>query len=816
MFPRQFGLHNVFTSTVDTRETVQPFKDYTLREREILQQGQLNKLKGGASLRSSKNKLPRRLRGTTAPERYNFPFDQTRSNPDSQEQDLRGERDQSLLDVATPSSQVSAFSRAVLAAVIPDGFWGAGEVARGNKEAMMCHVDRFIKLRRYESLSLHAVLQGFKITSLSWLMPENHDSGARLARTDVLKRWEIFSEFIYYLFDSFLIPLIRSNFHVTESSVHRNRLFYFRHDIWRTVSEAAFEGLRTSMFDEIDSVRAKRVLEKRPLGFSQVRLLPKVSGVRAIMNLRRRTARQQNGKAILGRSINSIMAPVYNMLSYEKVSQPVRLGSALFSVGDMYARLKSFRAKLQDAGLLGARLHFVKVDVQSCFDTIPQRRVMKLIEDLVSEDEYRIERHVEIKAPNVRQHGPMSGPGARPARKFVASARASDDFSTFRQKVEGELAHGKRNAVFVDQVLQTFRQKEDLLDLLQEHIERNIVKVGRTFYRQTSGIPQGSVVSSLLCNFFYADFERTCLGFLDQGESLLLRLIDDFLLITTNQEHAGQFLQVMHSGNPEYGMSVSRSKSLVNFDARVGGVKIGKMEAGTRFPYCGNLIDTGTLEISKDRGRGGRFEMSDSLTVESSKVPGRTFHRKALKYVARIGRFFHISRRHDGNTAPLDSAAAIAFKIQTHAMFLDTNFNSTATVLSNLYQIFAESAMKFYRYAKCMPPRKQPQTRLLIRTIHDMIDLAFVLMKSKGKHGQNGHFRCAVSKAQVKWLGCTAFQVALHRKQSRFGEVLAWLEQAISGTLPRSGTKTIELRAETQRLRKAACAGQEAFGRARY
>ena len=35
IFPKQFGLHNAFSSAVDPRETVQPFKDYTLREREI-------------------------------------------------------------------------------------------------------------------------------------------------------------------------------------------------------------------------------------------------------------------------------------------------------------------------------------------------------------------------------------------------------------------------------------------------------------------------------------------------------------------------------------------------------------------------------------------------------------------------------------------------------------------------------------------------------------------------------------------------------------------------------------------------------------
>jgi telomerase reverse transcriptase len=35
MFPRQFGLHNVFTSPVDRKQTAQKFQDYTLREEEI-------------------------------------------------------------------------------------------------------------------------------------------------------------------------------------------------------------------------------------------------------------------------------------------------------------------------------------------------------------------------------------------------------------------------------------------------------------------------------------------------------------------------------------------------------------------------------------------------------------------------------------------------------------------------------------------------------------------------------------------------------------------------------------------------------------
>ena len=53
-------------------------------------------------------------------------------------------------------------------------------------------------------------------------------------------------------------------------------------------------------------------------------------------------------------------------------------------------------------------------------------------------------------------------------------------------------------------------------------------------------------------------------------------------------------------------------------------------------------------------------------------------------------------------------------KIQTHAMFLDTLYNSPSTVLSTIYENFVESAMKLYRYVKSMTPHKEPRESLLI------------------------------------------------------------------------------------------------------
>jgi telomerase reverse transcriptase len=58
MFPRQFGLHNVFTSTVDRQQTAQKFQDYTLREEEIAQ-----KFPAAEAGAKPTKHVPKRLRG---------------------------------------------------------------------------------------------------------------------------------------------------------------------------------------------------------------------------------------------------------------------------------------------------------------------------------------------------------------------------------------------------------------------------------------------------------------------------------------------------------------------------------------------------------------------------------------------------------------------------------------------------------------------------------------------------------------------------------------------------------------------------------
>ncbi|EFW14423.1 telomerase reverse transcriptase [Coccidioides posadasii str. Silveira] len=717
IFPRQFGLHNVFTSVVDSKQTAQSFKDYTLREEEMAMK---KKTCPGKFSNENLNKLPKRLRGNLVgliqklqkrhqrcsyvellrhycPVEKSPPTEVQRSGPP-------------LTDFATPIASVSAFCRATLQNLIPNDLFGTGDDGALNRDIVMRQVDGFIQLRRFESMSLHDVAQGLKITCVEWLKPpQRTDSADKLCLSDKQKRLEIFLEFIYYIFDSLLIPLIRSNFYVTESNVHRNRLFYFRHDVWKRLIEPSVRAAQSTVLRVRKKQRPGSCRET--LGYGTLRMLPKRTGARPIVNLRKRAIVKSrwNGRIELGHSATRYLH--------------------LFSRCLIVKRLRS-------RGL--------------------SKRLLRLVDGLISENEY-----------------------AETGKKFVSRAAPAVDFkSAYDFVVERAKQSTKRNTVFVDTGNQKRHEADDLLALLEQHVRNNLVKIGKKYFRQKNGIPQGSVVSSILCNFFYGEHERAELGFLGgDEESLLLRLIDDYLLITTKEDAATRFLRVMLEGGQEYGILVTPGKTLVNFEVEMGGYDIRRLGrlSQEQFPYCGNLIDTRTLAISKDRTRrqDDDLHVCDSLTLELRKTPGQGFYRKSLSM----------------------------FKLQAHAMFFDVKHNSASVVLAGVYHAFLDCAMRMYAYLRSLS-RRQRNSRevrrssmddMLTRTIGGLIDYAVRLIRSctkssggddgEGRSGSTGN-NAIITRVQIQWLAVQAFREVLGKKQSRSGRTIQWLDSVGRASRP--------------------------------
>ena len=286
----------------------------------------------------------------------------------------------------------------------------------------------------------------------------------------------------------------------------------------------------------------------------------------------------------------------------------------MFSVGDMYNRIKAFKSKI----LPGERLFFAKVDVKSAFDTVPQNAVVRLMKRVLQHSQYTLAKYVEL-GPSAAASGTPAQ--AKPLRRWHSRAMTSESKCSIFEALESQIAKNKSNAVFVDTAAQKLCSVQDLLRLLSEHIHRNLVKIGKKYYRQKNGIPQGSVLSSALCNYFYADLERKCLGFVNPETSLLLRLIDDFLVITTDRKIAAEFVSTMHVGVDEYGISVNPKKSLVNFELKVNGVGVSRVDRGSNwFPYVGTMINMTTLNLTKDI-----INHKDASTVTFSPVFSLSF-----------------------------------------------------------------------------------------------------------------------------------------------------------------------------------------------
>jgi len=127
-----------------------------------------------------------------------------------------------------------------------------------------------------------------------------------------------------------------------------------------------------------------------------------------------------------------------------------------------------------------------------------------------------------------------------------------------------------------------------LLAPLQYIAKNNYITFNKKQYKQTKGIPQGLCVSYILSSFYYANLEDNLLQFLRRenlgnaasGEgseaandqtaenielNCLMRLTDDYLLMTTSKNNAMLFIEKMHNLSQVSNFKFNMAKLKTNF-----------------------------------------------------------------------------------------------------------------------------------------------------------------------------------------------------------------------------------------------------------
>lgn len=604
IFPLQYKIHNVFSSEINRKETVQPLKDYTMREDEpvanlrrprclsVAVADRIHRLHISHDRTSYKELLEYHCPARATEK----PFEMSNTTlPSSSSEKVKTQRrfvERSVMATApscpvpgdaisnkqeiftnwsTSTSDVAAFVIAVLSSVSVGELLGVS-----NFQLFTKRVTTFISLRRYESMTLQNFMEGMTLSTIDRL----GQNKKKLCLSERQKKEELFAEVIYWLIDSFVLPLLKGHFYITESHMFRNRVLYFRHDVWKRLTEPEFARIKLSMLCEVPTAKATEILRKRSLGFAYMRLLPKGKGVRPITNLRRREMTKDGTKRTRGRyllpSINSIMQSVYSVLKYEGKSDSAQRSFGMNSVNEIHDRLKDFKTRMGKRRYTG-KFYFAKADVKSCFDTIEQDKVLDIVSEVLAEDEYMLQKFCAVV--------PALGKIGRKYHNRAIPAQDLESFSDFAV----DYVKTKKHMILVDGVAHQFKDRDQIKELLTEHLTMHIIKIGKKFFRQDTGIPQGSILSSILCNLYYARMESETLSFMNREDSVCFRLIDDFLYITACRESAQRFLAVMHEGNPEYGCFVSSDKSLANFEAIACGERVATLAGSLEFPVRESL-----------------------------------------------------------------------------------------------------------------------------------------------------------------------------------------------------------------------------------
>jgi len=545
-------------------------------------------------------------------------------------------------------------------------------------------------------------------------------------------------------------------------------------------------------------------------------------------------------------SVNKALRPLFSVLRAETQAAPALLGSAVCDYGALYSRLAPFiraqrvfttsaaprqsgssgggaRARTASPLQPGVRrpVFLVAADISRAFDTLPLDKLCALGERLLASNQYSVIRYTQVTpAPSGRLRcrwanvavssnsretgqGTTSLADAVCVDKPTVFSHHACVFPMWRRGLCTDLVSHctlqSSCAVLVDNALQQRVTRSELVRQLREHLGSTLVRLGGAFFVQQVGVPQGSILSTLLCSALYADMEanhslggagsshaqRTSTAMMDASgddQTLLLRWVDDFLLMTTDPDVATTFLHNLTGGFPEYGASVSVAKTCINFDAWApDGKRMPRNELVTpdgrrHVKWCGLLIDSVTLEVQADNSRMMAVPLSDTV-----QTPGRDGSAPGSILATRLRGYLR------------PKAAALLF---------DAELNGPATAAVNIHQCFLVAALKFHAFVS--DAMQWRQHGLLAAAIVDALRYGTRLVSSRLRAAPGApKLHPALQGRAIKYLGMVAFQRILSRRQSRYIPLLAWLKRELGSKAMRAVARRPALAAAIQPERSA-------------
>ena len=678
----------------------------------------------------------------------------------------------------TDPNRVVSFVRSVFVRVFPEDLFGCPS---NWKLLLDHHLDWFVKLRRFETCDVKSLCHGIRVTKIPWLFKSG--VGKPISRSDHESANELLACVFTWTFQQFIVPLLRTSFYITEAEFSGRQVLYYRKPVWSIFRSLSMKKLLNDQYVELTEQETIGRLGQQEMGLCRLRLLPKETGVRPIamlskaVHLRLRTSTNNSiddpqleeciesaGAPARKRpmidplllhaavpsflSTNRMLENACSVLRFEYSRRRELSGAGLDGLHYFYPTYRRFLERRRTLGQNRTPIFFASVDVDRCYDNINQDHMIDVLRRVLSEDDYIVQQYDAIylfesmnKVIHLR-------------RKKVGPP---DDFVQFYGS-SSELASEQHRCIFVDKVTCSVSRKEVLMKLLKEHLTSHLVvskgRYGSRYLLQRTGIPQGSVLSSLLNDFYYGNVEQSILPELFQGashggsetddsEHLLVRMVDDFMLVTSDVAKLTGFLRTMYRGNASLGVQINEEKSKVStkvsFETSDGDTRhLGHDPCSRKqdFSWCGMCFNVITGEVGVDYSRFHRGRGRDTLTVEHAKNQG----------------------------SRLKIAMKTFVRPRCLPIFFDSSINTSKTQRINFYQLHVLSAVRTVDYIRSSSLLRTLESNLsfLSACIDSTIAYSVSLVASRLRHC-GAPQTMQISRSHANWLGWMAYHDVLCR-----------------------------------------------------
>lgn len=707
------------------------------------------------------------------------------------------ESEVNLFEIATPLSSVCRFVISVCKKMFcTKDFLGSNK----NISKFLSAVNSYMNLGRGENLTIDQLTSKIKTTCIPFMAQASFQLNTQPKN--------ILRAFIYWIFTEFINPLVAVCFYVTEGEGHGSQLLFYRKPVWSVLMKMGKKQLNLSFSQLPPSDNSNKQYQDVPL----VRFVPKKKSLRPITNMNVRSRRPLTKKFINSPQKSSL----YNLLNVlRKLSSenPSLIGFGAFGLDDIYEKIKSFRRSpaVLDALKSGpGNLYIAAVDIEKCFDNINTRILYNVVRDLLRPKRNQSATQTPVfyahntvenddifstqeESPNeslIHRYSVVHKINSM-EKVFTKNLRiltSPGDLTPFSDAAH-EISANYHDAVISDYVVYPTVSTDEMLDVLRTHLFNHVVNFScdgqSSFYTQIKGIPQGSILSPLLCNLYYGHLESSCFGSAEQiqkvgldGRTLIIRLMDDYFAVSVDKDCIFNFLSTMYLQFKTFGATVNPDKSRVNFDCSFsydGSMKVvDKILDNSKMPWCGLLVDTNKLEISPDFSRILGNKLSSSISVD--------FLNRGLSLRRCIKSFF---------------------RTKCHAIFLDKSINSRVTVLKSIYNSFLVTSLRADAYLKRLGSNfHMENSSYILRCIIEAVDYGSRLVRSRTMRKKHASIRlgtiaisdcktgkqltnfgkCTVSRIDSFRLGLIAFLTMMRAtsRHSRYSKVVRELEYKYS------------------------------------